>query len=728
MTGRDILSVFTRLTLFATGIAVCLASPGNVAPKARDNRSPVFLQTPRFIHHYVTRNQSANLTWVAKNVCKIQIKCNGRKFQDGLTRVCGKSCRNCRTRKKTKIVTVADFPKNTRSITCQCKVWGKIAVRSDKIIIEKAFLRRNFGAVQSYRVVTPNTTVVLQCRPPVGSPRPNITWHKIGKPLFLLGSGRRVRLRSKKDLVIKRVRMGDSGEYWCVARNMAARRVGPVMKLDVRENISIPVCNENQWPCTSQSKPECKNKSNTSTCDSEPPMLMVGTQNGLYTTDLVNTSKSRRVGANNIVSLDFGLDPNLVYWSDGKKINLFSIHNGVSKEMPFRHDDVSSVEGLAVDWIGDKLYWIDAMHWRSTIYIGDLRSGRKVKIIEKNLDSPRAIVVSHSAGYIYWTDWGRTPKIERARLDGTERKVVITSGIQIPNGLALDESDNKLYWAGTDANEYGIIEAVALDGLNRTVIFYRSGYLPFGLDTFQDIVYWSDWEKGAVLRINKTDGGGEEVLVSGLNQPMGLKILHRHKEKKGVNPCDKGNGECEYLCVYLPFLGRRRCFCEENFKLNENGKTCEKVEFRGESRNKSSPNTPAEPSLVVILLISILLLVVGLVIFLIKKRCPCQMTQDLPRMTSPDDIEDDEESLELTDQTELGRTVQHVNSEPAEPSNLIGQESSEPSGSAAARENSLVTSPRGVVVYVTKVEVEQHGGVTVVGDDAKVHHHYSPQS
>lgn len=80
------------------------------------------------------------------------------------------------------------------------------------------------------------------------------------------------------------------------------------------------------------------------------------------------------------------------------------------------------------------------------------------------------------------------------------------------------------------------------------------------------------------------------------------------------------------------------------------------------------------------------------------------MTQDLPRMTSPDDIEDDEESLELTDQTELGRTVQHVNSEPAEPSNLIGQESSEPSGSAAARENSLVTvsTIKQLYLYSTK--------------------------
>ena len=66
------------------------------------------------------------------------------------------------------------------------------------------------------------------------------------------------------------------------------------------------------------------------------------------------------------------------------------------------------------------------------------------------------------------------------------------------------------------------------------------------------------------------------------------------------------------------------------------------------------------------------------------------MTLDQPRTarpaTDPDDIEDDGD----TDQTELGRTVQHLNSESAEPSNLIGQESSEPSGSAATCEDSLV--------------------------------------
>lgn len=145
------------------------------------------------------------------------------------------------------------------------------------------------------------------------------------------------------------------------------------------------------------------------------------------------------------------------------------------------------------------------------------------------------IMYIFSCSYIYWTGWSRTPNIERARLDGTGRNVFITNGIQIPNGLALDESDKKLYWAGKDVNGYGFIEAVSLDGSNRNVIFRRSGYHPFSLDIFQDFVYWSDWEKNAVLRVNKTNGGVDEVIVNGVNKPMGLKILHQRTEIHGKN-------------------------------------------------------------------------------------------------------------------------------------------------------------------------------------------------
>ena len=99
------------------------------------------------------------------------------------------------------------------------------------------------------------------------------------------------------------------------------------------------------------------------------------------------------------MSLDFSSDENLVYWSNKKEINQLSLQTGISEVIPFHHNDGSSVpfpEGIAVDWISGKLYWTDAK--RDAIYLGDLRNGRKVTIIEGKIDSPKAIVVSPSNG------------------------------------------------------------------------------------------------------------------------------------------------------------------------------------------------------------------------------------------------------------------------------------------------------------------------------------------
>ena len=43
-----------------------------------------------------------------------------------------------------------------------------------------------------------------------------------------------MRVNSKKDLVIRRLRSNDSGKYKCVAQNMVARREGLMLTLEVR--------------------------------------------------------------------------------------------------------------------------------------------------------------------------------------------------------------------------------------------------------------------------------------------------------------------------------------------------------------------------------------------------------------------------------------------------------------------------------------------------------------
>ena len=118
----------------------------------------------------------------------------------------------------------------------------------------------------------------------------------------------------------------------------------------------------------------------------------------------------------------------------------------------------------------------------------------------------------------------------RARLDGTERKELINKGITFPQALALDESNRRLFWAGTDETKsQGIIEWVSLDGLNRNVTFRSPGYCPYSLDIYEGFVYWADRRKKAILRISSR-GGEEEMVITGLIKPVGVKFCQERTE------------------------------------------------------------------------------------------------------------------------------------------------------------------------------------------------------
>lgn len=64
--------------------------------------------------------------------------------------------------------------------------------------------------------------------------------------------------------------------------------------------------------------------------------------------------------------------------------------------------------------------------------------------------------------YMYFTNLQeRSPKIERAALDGTEREVLFFSGLSKPIALAIDSQLGKLFWADSDLRR---IESSDLSG------------------------------------------------------------------------------------------------------------------------------------------------------------------------------------------------------------------------------------------------------------------------
>ena len=69
--------------------------------------------------------------------------------------------------------------------------------------------------------------------------------------------------------------------------------------------------------------------------------------------------------------------------------------------------------------------------------------------------------------YIFWTDYGDNPKIERATLAGQERTTIIANTIiaslKYPNDVIVDYSSNRIYWVDAGVN---IIGTADLKGRN----------------------------------------------------------------------------------------------------------------------------------------------------------------------------------------------------------------------------------------------------------------------
>ena len=63
---------------------------------------------------------------------------------------------------------------------------------------------------------------------------------------------------------------------------------------------------------------------------------------------------------------------------------------------------------------------------------------------------------------IFWTDFG-ADKIQRANLDGSNIEDLVTQGLSVPTGIALDVVGGKMYWTDL-ANYTDKIQRANLDG------------------------------------------------------------------------------------------------------------------------------------------------------------------------------------------------------------------------------------------------------------------------
>jgi hypothetical protein len=176
-------------------------------------------------------------------------------------------------------------------------------------------------------------------------------------------------------------------------------------------------------------------------------------------------------------------------------------------------------------------------------------SDRKVIVADCHL--PDGIVIDVGAGHIYWTNMGSSPaandgSIERADLDGRNRRVIVPQGVtHTPKQIHLDKDGGKLYWCDREgmrvmrANLDGsqietLVETGRGDADQRDQTRWCVGIT---IDPERKQIYWTqkgpdNGEVGRIFRAGieipkgetPTDRSDIEVFFDHLPEPIDLEL------------------------------------------------------------------------------------------------------------------------------------------------------------------------------------------------------------
>ncbi|XP_055850802.1 very low-density lipoprotein receptor-like isoform X2 [Episyrphus balteatus] len=288
-------------------------------------------------------------------------------------------------------------------------------------------------------------------------------------------------------------------------------------------------------------------------------------------TSIVNDTKSA-------TALDFVFRTGMIFWSDvtTQRIYKAPIDEGNDKTVVLNDHSVTA-DGLAVDWIYNHIYFTDT--YKCTIELTNFDGNMGMVLIKDQLEIPRAIALDPIDGWMYWTDWGKNPRIERSGMDGSHRKTIVSYDVKWPNGLTLDLVRKRIYWVDAKLN---VISSANYDGTQRRQILYSAEYLrhPFSITTFEDWVYWTDWDKQTVFKANKFNGHDVEAITAlhMLQHPMTVHVYHPYRQPDGINHCQSVNGHCSHLCLPAPRINDRSprisCACPTGLKLMDDRLMC----------------------------------------------------------------------------------------------------------------------------------------------------------
>ena len=246
-----------------------------------------------------------------------------------------------------------------------------------------------------------------------------------------------------------------------------------------------------------------------------PPLYWIDTQAGtlhrLVGAEVENLAPS----VQNAVSLAVDVEGGKLYWTEKTSDKTGRIRRADldGSNVQLVKDLTSVPHGIALDGVGGKIYITNA--WGKVQRLNVDGSNFEPNLIT-GLDMPKNLALDVSDSKVYWTEM--SGRIRRANLDGSNVEDIAT-GLGTPMNLVV--FDGTAYWTEQTGENLGEIRRVNLDGTNSERLLTLTS-IPQGIavDAMENKLYWTNAD-GAIQRVN-LDGSDIEELVTGLVSPGDL--------------------------------------------------------------------------------------------------------------------------------------------------------------------------------------------------------------
>ena len=218
---------------------------------------------------------------------------------------------------------------------------------------------------------------------------------------------------------------------------------------------------------------------------------------------------------------------------------------------------LDSVHQIAVDWASQNWYFLDDQREMVILCAFKQNNFKCKSILSVHLSKPRGIALDPNEGLMFFTVWGaNSAKLERAALDGTDRKILVDTKIVYPYGLTVDFPLKRVYWVDTYLD---YIEAVDYDGSNRKTLLRGSPVQNlYSVCVFENSLYLTSWHNNSILRVNKFHPEEHSTVRDGLERPFAIQVFHRQRQPLTVQS-SSAKGEmhaclffhpCDHVSVY----------------------------------------------------------------------------------------------------------------------------------------------------------------------------------